>query len=547
MSCFNLATLGVILFFTSTSMAFDQFSQNYHPESPLALGKGASRAYPLRDYRRCLKNSKAKPLDGLGSVTAKIETFRVTSHQELSRHTSISLGVSARLKFLKGIEPGVNGKVGQGVTFSQDSAVFVVKAHANYGRYELDNYDLDPRFQKFLDSGYEKNFLEMCGTHIVIRETREAMAMAIIEISGLSEAHKRTLSAGLSVSAPVGPATVNVKTSVDQILSAKQQTGEIKVRFYARGGAGLSALTGLSTAASIDEFEEGLRQYLSSVTLDTTVPSKYTLASIDFVGGPRPDELPQIEKDVEEFYFDYMNAIDLAEQVRVHMEQNVGLMDAHYMQSLIEVYKQLDDRAEMVHDHIVDLLEFKNPQKLVLNPLPEVNFRTFLPDIQMKSFQLNCLKPDFFALDCGRSMGWLSGMTYWRSELAINLDMTRPYFIKRIRMAMTDPMEGEFILGEITFNREQMDDLKNRVEAQIEQALNEQEAAKLQNQPYDMGNRSLNEFSDDHQQELYKKVRRSRNRFMLYVELVNDLEYTVPLQKPVLSGDHVDLTFEGTF
>ena len=60
----------------------------------------------------------------------------------------------------------------------------------------------------------------------------------------------------------------------------------MNVNFFARGGKGLSALGGLATASSIEDFESGLREYLSTVTLETTVPAQYTLASIDFVGGP---------------------------------------------------------------------------------------------------------------------------------------------------------------------------------------------------------------------------------------------------------------------
>ncbi len=201
------------------SMSFAQLNVQstevigWYPNSGIALGKGVSKSFPLKEFQTCVSfNTKTiRPLDALNSVKTKMKISLVTNTKEMHQALGISGRVGANMAFITKIPLGdLSAQAGMEQTkdISDSSIALVISAEADYGRYELDPVDLEQglvlktKFQQLLDQRNAASFMQLCGTHFVIRERRRGAVNAIIKITDLTKSKKRKLQASLQLGTP---------------------------------------------------------------------------------------------------------------------------------------------------------------------------------------------------------------------------------------------------------------------------------------------------------------------------------------------------------
>jgi hypothetical protein len=194
-------------------LSFGVFAQGidtfyYHPDSPVSLGSGVTKNFPLTQHRRCIERP---PTDANGNVSVPIDSNGATSvkfyidfakdTKELHDTLNLAGQINAHIKFGKIFNPGLGleTKTSKSYSLNETSVALVIKAEADYGRYEYSDYTLKQEFEQMLMAEEHDRFARICGTHYVIRERRVGLVSAIIKVEDLSEEEKRELSASLTL------------------------------------------------------------------------------------------------------------------------------------------------------------------------------------------------------------------------------------------------------------------------------------------------------------------------------------------------------------
>jgi hypothetical protein len=180
----------------------------YHPDSPVSLGNGVTKNFPLTQHRRCIERPMADangnvavPIDSNGATSVKFYVDFAKDTKELQRSLNMAAQIAAHIKFGKIFNPGlgVDAKSEKSYSLNETSIALVIKAEADYGRYEFNDYELKGDFQMLLDQEEHAKFAKICGTHFVIRERRVGLVSAIIKVEDLTEEEKKELSASLTL------------------------------------------------------------------------------------------------------------------------------------------------------------------------------------------------------------------------------------------------------------------------------------------------------------------------------------------------------------
>ncbi len=208
--------LFILLFLSSTVFAQrpTEFLE-YHPLSPVSIGKGVNRNFPLIEHNNCLNYQSVRATDSSGAREVKFEFYLAHNTKSLQKALGISGEIQAQAKFFgkkgKLLQKalGSRGALGASAnyvhneTLNDTSIALVIKATADYGRFEVqsDNHNpsapfrLHPQFQQLIDAGEHQRFSEQCGTHFVVRETRKGMVSAVIQIDDLTMEQKTKIAA----------------------------------------------------------------------------------------------------------------------------------------------------------------------------------------------------------------------------------------------------------------------------------------------------------------------------------------------------------------
>ena len=273
----------------------------YHPNSPAYIGGNFDPSQIGRAYPPCLKPSAVhgeSVLPGQKAGTASATEFfvkKVTSRQELYHILNVSLSMSGSYGLFSA---DFSGSLEHENTFSQDSFTFVVYGFSNYGKFILDNIDLNDRGKAA--AANLVNFRNVCGTEYVQIEVRAVQASAVFTVKNLSQSDKQVLEASLSASyGASGAASIGVDAKFRDFIKTASQYGQIEVHVYAIGGPGITALSPIITQIDKpDEVLKTIQSYFNNLDLSQSAPIAYNTGSLQSL-----INRPNIE---DEFYSKYV-------------------------------------------------------------------------------------------------------------------------------------------------------------------------------------------------------------------------------------------------
>jgi len=337
----------------------------WFPESPIHMGKGVTKAFPLTAHFSCMdaKLDEFTSIDSKNSVETSMFIRLVTNTKEMHTMLGLSATLSAHATFLN--QSPLSALTGsasykQSKEINETSIALVIVANADFGSFKLKsnedgnpNVSLRPEFQYMLENKQYGEFLKKCGTHFVEKQRRKGFVMAVLNFSNLTKEQKKELSASLTLgdgTIPTKPETEetdpeakppketkdsvtykvpvtrslitpsSVSLGIDQFLKqVKKYDATIDIKFITRGGGGLGSQTDIFKEPNIENDSitfKGLMalmsQYLESFKRDPSdlsmpgAPAEYFLFSYELYGLPA-SRIVEIDNDLlQEIYYLYL-------------------------------------------------------------------------------------------------------------------------------------------------------------------------------------------------------------------------------------------------
>jgi hypothetical protein len=465
----------------------------WYPNSGIALGKGVSKSYPLKEFQSCVSyNPKTiRPLDSNNSVKTKVKISLVTNTKTMHSTLGISGKVGANLAFISKVPVGdLNAQFGMENTrdINDSSLALVISAEADYGRYEIEPFDttegltLKPKFQQMLAAGETNQFMQQCGTHFVIRERRRGAIHAVIKISELTKSKKRQLQASLQLGqtpannpvtpAPTGDAETganrmftnptevaqavtpsklpaNISLGVDNFLrEAKESGGSVIVEFTTDGGGGLENQTDLFSEGKItfESLMKTVSQYLASFA-QTNLPSpdqnynyvnlpgapfQYHLAPYSLIGVPlntREINFGQLE----ELYYLTIGAnsnLEILREVIEDLTPTESPESFQYVSKKISTYVNFMSDISKLADVIVST--GRTLQTSEIPVFPTMDLATVMPQVSILQSDFICETSGTDSA-CGKSTSNWSGKK-WAAYIKVAGKISNAFRIKAVNV-----------------------------------------------------------------------------------------------------------------
>jgi hypothetical protein len=273
----------------------------YHQDSALALGVGFNPSDLSVAKPRCIEYDEFEPLDGKGSPESNVDITYIASQKDLYTKVGFSAEVSAQTSFAKG---SAKTSFLDEYEFHEDNKHFAILAYSDHGRWGLKNPRLKPQFQKLIDDGKHEEFARRCGTHYVFEDGRNSKVFAIYTVHNVNSAHEQRL--GVSYDVAVTYADGKSKGQYNNDFKELLKSNEASLRVFAIGGQGITELKDVViNHLDIDAVKKTLRDYVSTMTAENGVPTRFKAASMDAFGWEDTNKIPNQKRDMvlKEYFF----------------------------------------------------------------------------------------------------------------------------------------------------------------------------------------------------------------------------------------------------
>ncbi len=432
---------------------------DYHPETPLALGKGVNRYYPLTEHLQCIERTDSIPLDSKGAVSTQFTMKVLNNFKQLQLDIGMSASLSAMLKFAPGGSIDISTELEKKFKFHDDTVTIMIKAESDYGRFELEDFKLKENFQALIDEGKHEQFAKMCGTDFVIRERKKALVAAFITIHNVTKAQangiRMTIGGGASESTTNksinGIPTVGFNTVVKKF----SKIGKVSLKFMAFGGNGISDLGGgdivvgpgddwddylgdigdnsggsgnddgidlgdltyEKSGLEYDNIQSRVTDYMAGINQDNAPPVRYYLASMSLFGHETPKIKLLDQKILNDLYYKFLKVEAIKERLQNKVYKTVlNEKQSKYYKDLLNTYTDLLDEISETATSCMRGEKCKTISKKV----PAVKWTFHNVKVKRASVTFHCWAPGRRGPSCGAKPTFFGGKPNWNAALMIS-------------------------------------------------------------------------------------------------------------------------------
>lgn len=283
-----------LLAFPCSASAEDEnpYFYRYHPKTVFNLGTGFSPNSLTTPKTPCISFQK-RNFEG-GALDSKVESYVVRDFKELMNTLEFDRRVEANVLFESGgsANGGFSKKGKKESMFSRDSVTLVIRGHANYGRIGLDSPTLLPWAQKLIDTGDFAEFEKTCGSWLVTAQHQGSNITVLITLTNLTSEEKSAseteINAGASFEIGKLKLGGSAKSTFEEMMKARKNTGFIEISAFSNGGEGIGSL-GLLTSAiessslsGLSRIEEKIAETMKSFNFGNAAPTGYTVVPMPF-------------------------------------------------------------------------------------------------------------------------------------------------------------------------------------------------------------------------------------------------------------------------
>ncbi|MBH1989021.1 MAG: hypothetical protein I8H75_04945 [Myxococcaceae bacterium] len=296
----------LVLLWLSTSAVSGTYT--YHPSNALFLGAGFDPRFPDQAFANCIEFQERVHVDGNSAIKTEYSLSLVKSKQELFDRLNISSSLSARSLFFH-LSAGAS-------YFSQhrlhsDSITWMILGKSEYGRYVIQNPQLNPLAKHLIEQREFEQFARQCGTEFIRQERRAVMVAAIFSVENVNQEDRRRLEMHFEASTSALFFDASLKTRYERFVSEASRLNRVNLSFYAIGGSGITELANLAIHADdLENVQRTLERYMKTLDESKAVPVEYVSASMASFGwlGGTPALLHQRERVLAQLYHQHEEA-----------------------------------------------------------------------------------------------------------------------------------------------------------------------------------------------------------------------------------------------
>lgn len=281
-------TLGVAIV---PANALADVTFDYEAGSPVALGRSIDLRLPTETKKTCLANTEFEWIEagptGQGGVSrVKVTGEYTDNYHELSTQLHVNGHYRSTLAANLGESEG-KAELTYETLGKYSDLVFILIAKYEFGSRKLKSAALETKYQKLIDDGNFDDFIAQCGTHFANDEERWAYASVVVNISKIDESIKRRLTADYnSTTNIVDVGSLSTGLGVAAQYDTARRFGHATLEFQANGGDSTkaAALAGATQSNDISKALNAMQDYMTGISRDTAVPSRYTLVPFALFG-----------------------------------------------------------------------------------------------------------------------------------------------------------------------------------------------------------------------------------------------------------------------
>ncbi|MEW8508783.1 MAG: hypothetical protein AB2598_18995 [Candidatus Thiodiazotropha sp.] len=256
---------------------------NYHPNSTLTIGAGYVPNDLSLSFPGCI-STLSTPME-MGALSTSITSYIVTSKSRIEEAFGIDAKLSASYLTFSG---NSNYSKSSNYITENNSVTVVITAKTEFGRIGFpQGAALTPEANNLLNKPDE--FIKKCGSRFVTIERRGALVSVVIQIHGVSDEIKETITAGANASGGIGQLSGSASVNIKSEIQKASFMGRVTVNVLASGGEGLGSFSDsikavLSAKDNLEAISSGLADFMKSFKTENSVPIGFHTASMEVMG-----------------------------------------------------------------------------------------------------------------------------------------------------------------------------------------------------------------------------------------------------------------------
>lgn len=271
----------------------------YTPGTTLSLGAGFDHQGPFQNKERCIDIKKVEWVHvDAGVIRAQLKSTLVKNRSELTDFLSLDIGLSAKAKF-KLVDGSISidhNMLKEFKNFS-DSLNYMVEAKYDFGEKEIVELELKAIYQELLNQEKFEEFQARCGTHFVISTQQEIAARLLFSVEDLTTEDRKEMTFKLNSNVDAGPVGGSVRLQLVDKINEMNKRGRVKLTVDSFGGDA-RLFNQFASANDIEKAMAAMENFLGSASKETSIPSRFTLASYERFGL----KIPRYDNFKESFF-----------------------------------------------------------------------------------------------------------------------------------------------------------------------------------------------------------------------------------------------------
>lgn len=282
---------------TSAMAATDAFTYQFHPMSPMTLGKGSNPRMPTQEKNICFNFEQHFP-ENKAALSTTADVYLARSNRDLRIILGMDSSVDASFLVFKA---GGSFQLNSDLNFKRNSVTMVVQAKTDFGRIMAKNFQVLPYYKELIEKGKMTEFVEDCGSRVVTTEWRAVSVSILVTVEDLSDDEMIKFSMSGSGGGSFGPISAEMKSNFNTTVHRKASQRKVNYKIIAQGGKGIATLDGvISSALSsdnvLDTLRDSLKNFVNGFDFDHSAPVKFKTMPIPYYYGSH-ENLMSAEKE----------------------------------------------------------------------------------------------------------------------------------------------------------------------------------------------------------------------------------------------------------
>lgn len=331
---------------------------DYHPNSPLALGRGFEPNTLTEPKLNCLEFERKEDIQNGAATSTSFLMRTVSSMQDLKRKLGVDFSLDARYLKVKG---GTTFNLNKESNFEKNTLNVLIVASSEYGSVSMKNPKLNEYGKQLIDNGHHDLFRKECGSHLITNEIMGARVGVMLTIRNLSNKTSNTIKNTIKFGYDAGSMSIDLKNDINKMVKNASKNNSLEISIFATGSTGVDKVGTFAEVLSaqegaLEKIQAALGTYMKEFNFNSSVPVRFLSKPFGFGFEAKYENLWKAHNErkiqrIAEAYRKLNYQVEVVRKIHEGVDLRASMLNHDEIEELVEESYDAEDYL----DNLVEL------------------------------------------------------------------------------------------------------------------------------------------------------------------------------------------------